>query len=56
MKDDDQITRAIGVTHKIINTFAHGWKKKRELMKLQTEMNLPRHSLITECATFVGYM
>ena len=54
MKDDDQITHAIGITHKIISTFAHSWKKKRELMKLQTEMDLPCHSLITECATCWG--
>ena len=54
MKDDDRITRAVGVAHKIINTFAHSWKKKRELMKLQTEMDLPRHSLITECTTRWG--
>ena len=37
---DDQITCAIGIAHKIINTFAHSCKKKRELMKFQTEMDL----------------
>ena len=54
MKDDDRITHAIGIAHKIINTFAHSWKKKRELIKLQTEMVLPCHSLITECTTCWG--
>ena len=54
MKDNNQITRAIGVTHKIITHFAHSWKKKRELMKLQTEMDLPYHSLIMECTTCWG--
>ena len=29
MKDDDRISRAIGIAHKIVGAFAHSWKKKR---------------------------
>lgn len=47
MKSDNRVTRAIDIAHKIINTFAHSWKKKRDLTQLQIEMNLPNHSLIT---------
>ena len=47
MKNDSRITRAIDIAHKIINSFSHSWKKKRDLAKLQTEMDLPSHSLIT---------
>ena len=47
MKSDNRVTRAIGIAHKIINAFAHSWKKKRDLTQLQVEMKLPSHSLIT---------
>ena len=32
----------------------HSWKKKRDLIKVQTEMDLPHHSLVTECTTHWG--
>ena len=47
MKGDSQITRAIDISHKIINTFSHSWKKKRDLTQLQVDLNLPSHSLVT---------
>ena len=47
MKGDSRITRAIDIAYKIINTFAHSWKKKRDLTQVQIEMKLPTHSLIT---------
>jgi len=50
MKDDDRVACAIGVAHKIINTFAHSWKKEK-VMKVQIEMDLPHHSLVTKCTT-----
>ena len=46
-KNDSRVTRAIDIAHKIINAFAHSWKKKRDLTKLQVELKLPSHSLIT---------
>ena len=51
MKDDDRINCAIGIAHKIVGAFAHSWKKKQDIIKVQTEMNLPHHSLVTECIT-----
>ena len=54
MKDDDRISRAIGIAHKIVGVFAHSWKKKRDLIKIQTEMDLPHHSLVRECTTHWG--
>ena len=56
---DDQISRASGIAHKIVGTFphkivsafAHSWKKKRDLIKVQNEMDIPHHSLVTECTT-----
>ena len=47
MKGDSRITRAIDISHKIINTFSHSWKKKRDLTQLQVDLNLPSHSLVT---------
>ena len=44
---DDQITCTIDVVHIIMNTFAHCWKKIRELIKLQTETD-------QECTTYWG--
>ena len=40
---DDRISRAIGIAYKIVGAFAHirSWKKKRDLIKVQTEMDLP---------------
>ena len=49
MKNDTRITRAVEVAHKMINTFAHSWKKRRDLAKAQVELKLPTHSLITVC-------
>ena len=51
MKDDDRINRAIGIPHKIVGAFAHSWKKKRDLIKVQTD---PHHPLVTECITRWG--
>ena len=47
MKNDTRVSRATDVAHKIVNTFAHSWKKRRELAKVQVELKLPTHSLVT---------
>ena len=48
MKNETHIFRATDVAaHKIANTFAHSWKKRRELAKVQFELKLPTHSLVT---------
>ena len=54
IKDDSHISRAIGVTRKLITSFSHSWKKKRDLTKVQTDLNLPHHSLRTDCQTRWG--
>lgn len=53
-KDDSRIQRALGVCKKIVTTFSHSWKKKRDLAKAQGDLSLPQHSLVTECATRWG--
>lgn len=45
MKDDDRVTRAVGIAHKIVGALSHSWKKKRDLVKAQMEFSLPKHSL-----------
>ena len=54
IKDDSRISRAIGVTRKLITSFSHSWKKKRDLTKVQTDLGLPHHSLIIDCQTWWG--
>ena len=46
-KNDNRISRAFGICRKIVCTFSHSWKKKRELTKVQADLNLPNHSLVT---------
>ena len=53
IKDDSRISRAIGVTRKLITSFSHSWKKKRDLTKAQTGLGIPHHSLI-DCKTRWG--
>ena len=51
---DDRITRAVGLCKKIVGHFSHSWKAKAKLKETQKEMELPEHSLITDCATRWG--
>ena len=53
-KDDSRVQRALGICKKIVTTFSHSWKKKRDLGKAQVKLGLPQHSLVTECATRWG--
>ena len=46
LKDDNRISRALGLARKIVSAFSASWKKRRELMNTQAAKNLPRHSLI----------
>ena len=54
IKDDRRVSRATGVCRKIVCTFSHGQKKRRDLAKFQLEHGLPQHSLITDCCTRWG--
>ena len=33
VKDDNRLTRALGLCRKIVSTFSYNWKKKRDLKK-----------------------
>jgi hypothetical protein len=41
MKDDNRISRAIGVCEGIMTAFSQSWKRRRELSKAQLELKLP---------------
>ncbi len=47
IKDDSRVSRAVGVCKKIVCTFSHSWKKRRDLAKAQSDLKLPEHSLVT---------
>ena len=53
-KNDRKVDRALGVCKKLVSTFSHSWKKKREMRKIQEELGLPQHCLVTDCATRWG--
>ena len=55
LKDDYQLSRALGVRKKIVSSFSYKWKRKSELSKVQSEMKLPQHPLITVGNTMVLY-
>ena len=54
MEDDRRVARAFGVCHKLVELFAHSWKKKRGLCEAQIQLKLPNHSLVSDCATRWG--
>lgn len=51
---DARIDRAVGVCKKLVSSFSYSWKRKRDLAEAQKQLNLPEHSLITECPTRWG--
>ena len=54
IKDDRRVDRALGVCRKIVTSFSHSWKKKRDLAEAQEQLSLPKHSLVVDCATRWG--
>ena len=54
LKDDNRVTRALGVCHKLTTHFAHSHKKKQAMTVAQIELGLPQHSLIADCETRWG--
>jgi len=56
LKDDQRVTRALGVARKIVGAFSVSWKRRRDLLKVQVEKNIPQHSLIADCPTRWGSM
>ena len=48
MKDEDRITRAVGVCKKVVQHFAHSWKK-HSFTEAQVAKGFPHHTLVTDC-------
>ena len=53
-KDEPRVQRCLGLCRKLVSTFSHSWKKKRDLAKAQSDLGVPQHSLVTDCATCWG--
>ena len=53
-KDEPRVQRCLGLCRKLVSTFSHSWKKKRDLAKAQSDLGVPQHSLVTDCATRWG--
>ncbi|XP_051567264.1 E3 SUMO-protein ligase ZBED1-like [Myxocyprinus asiaticus] len=51
---DTRIEHATSLCKKIVSAFSFSWKKQRDLMKAQLELNLPQRKLITESPTRWG--
>ena len=54
IKDDSRVCRSVGMCHKLVGSFSHSWKRQQSLSKAQVELDLPKHSLVTECTTRWG--
>ena len=50
-KEDPRVHRALGLCRKIVTSFSHSWKKKCDLAKAQSDLDL---TLVTDCATRWG--
>ena len=44
--EDSRVPRANEICHKIVNTFFHSGKKRRDLTQVQTSLNLLKHTLV----------
>ena len=51
MREEDRITRAVGVCNKVVQHVAHSWKKRNSLTEAQVAKELPHHTLVTDCLT-----
>ena len=49
--DDSRVQCTVGLCRKLVSTFSHSWKKKRDLTKTQSDLGLPQHSVVTDCVT-----
>ena len=47
LKDDNTVSRALGVAHCIVSAFSTSWKSRRDLSIVQTEKKLPQHMMIS---------
>ena len=53
-KDEPRVQRCLGLCRKLVSAFSHSWEKKRDLAKAQSDLGVPQHSLVTDCATRWG--
>ena len=53
-KDEPRVQRCLGLCRKLVSAFSHSWKKKCDLAKAQSDLGVPQHSLVTDCATRWG--
>lgn len=51
---DSRVERAVGLCKKIVGSFSHSWKRRRDLAEAQKELKLPEQKLKTECPTRWG--
>ncbi|XP_060785451.1 E3 SUMO-protein ligase ZBED1-like [Neoarius graeffei] len=51
---DSRVERAVGLCKKIVGSFSHSWKRRRDLSEAQKELKLPEQKLKTECPTKWG--
>ena len=51
MKDDRRVARAFGVFRKLVELFAHIWKKKQQLCEVQLQLDIPNYLLVLDCVT-----
>ena len=56
LKNDNRVTRALGVARSVVSAFSTSWKRRRDLSKVQIEKKLPQHTLIADCPTRWGSM
>ena len=56
LKNDNRVTRALGIACSIVSAFSTSWKRRRDLIKVQIEKKLPQHMLIADCPTRWGSM
>ena len=52
MKEEDRLITAVGVCKKVVQHFAHSWKKLNSLTEAQAAKG--PHTLVTDCPTRWG--
>ncbi|XP_062404697.1 E3 SUMO-protein ligase ZBED1-like [Sardina pilchardus] len=50
----DRVDVAIKACRSVVQGFNHSWKRRRELAKIQMEMNIPQHTLVQDVVTRWG--
>ncbi|KAA8579887.1 hypothetical protein FQN60_005422, partial [Etheostoma spectabile] len=48
---DPRIDRAVVLCKKLVSSFSHSWRRKKQFTKAQRELKLPEHTLETQCPT-----